>query len=122
MLLAIVLVCLLPESPLASLLEEPGAKAVDIQPSVTVALSEDCRLQARIDVITRTNSYQVRTGDYSNDVISVYLILRRYWGDRPKEPMEQLFAQLTEKAESLCTSYIVPKLLRPISSAIASRS
>jgi hypothetical protein len=113
---------LLPESPLAALLEEPEAKAVDIQPSVTVALSEDCRLQARIDVITRTNSYQVRTGDYSNDVISVYLILRRYWGDRPKEPMEQLFAQLTEKAESLCTSYIVPKLLRPISSAIASRS
>jgi hypothetical protein len=113
---------LLPQSPLASLLEEPGAKAVDIQPSVTVALSEDCRLQARIDVITRTNSYQVRTGDYSNDVISVYLILRRYWGDRPKEPMENLFGQMTERAEALCTSYIVPKLLRPISSAIASRS
>jgi hypothetical protein len=113
---------LLPESPLASLLEEPGAKAVDIQPSITVALSEDCRLQARIDVITRTNSYQVRTGDYANDVISVYLILRRYWGDRPREPMENLFQQMAEKAESLCTSYIVPKLLRPISSAIASRS
>ena len=37
-----------------------------------VALSDDCRLQARIDVVTRTNSYQVRTGDYNDDVISVY--------------------------------------------------
>ena len=110
------------ESPLACLTEEQGAKAVDFQPTVTVALSEDCRLQARIDVVTRTNSYQVRTGDYSNDVISVYLILRRYWGDRPKEPMEKLFADLAEKAESLCTSYIVPKVLRPLSTAIASRS
>ena len=113
---------LLQDSPLACLLAEPGAKAVDIQPSITVALSEDCRLQGRVDIVTRTNSYQVRTGDYGNDVISVYLVLRRYWGDRPKEPMDQLFADLANKAESLCTSYIVPKVLRPLSTAIASRS
>ena len=113
---------LLQHSPLACMLDEPGAKAVDIQPSVTVALSEDCRLQARVDVITRTNSYQVRTGDYSNDVISVYLILRRYWGDRPKEPMANLLRQMAERAESLCTSYILPRVLRPLSTAIASRS
>jgi hypothetical protein len=113
---------LFPESPLTCLTEESGARAVDFQPTVTVALSEDCRLQARIDVVTRTNSYQVRTGDYADDVISVYLIIRRYWGDRPKEPMEKIFAQMAEKADQLCTNYIVPRVLRPISSAIASRS
>ena len=113
---------LLAECPLTCLTEEPGARAVDIQPSVTVSLSDDCRLQARIDVVTRTNSYQVRTGDYSDDVISVYLIVRRYWGDRPREPMEQMFARMTERAELLCESHIIPKVLRPISSAIASRS
>jgi hypothetical protein len=113
---------LFPESPLACLTEEKGAKAVDFQPTVTVALSEDCRLQARIDVVTRTNSYQVRTGDYSDDVISVYLIVRRYWGDRPKEPMDNLFRQMTERAEQLCENHILPRVLRPISSAIASRS
>jgi len=109
-------------SPLTCLTDEPGAKAVDFQPTVTVALSDDCRLQARIDVVTRTNSYQVRTGDYSDDVISVYLILRRYWGDRPREPMEQLFEQMAERADTLANSYIVPRVLRPISAAIASRS
>ena len=113
---------LLAESPLTCLAEEKGAKPVDFQPTVTVALSDDCRLQARIDVVTRTNSYQVRTGDYSDDVISVYLIVRRYWGDRPKEPMDKLFARMAEKADQLCTNYIVPRVLRPISSAIASRS
>src|SRR5687767_6212657 len=110
------------ESPLSCLTEEKGAKPVDFQPTVTVALSDDCRLQARIDVVTRTNSYQVRTGDYSDDVISVYLIVRRYWGDRPKQPMDQLIAQMAEKADQLCQSYIIPRVLRPISSAIASRS
>jgi hypothetical protein len=113
---------LLGQSPLTCLTEEPDARAVDFQPSVTVSLSEDCRLQARIDVVTRTNSYQVRTGDYADDVISVYLIVRRYWGDRPGEPLEHLFEQMAQRAEALCTSYIVPRILRPISTAIASRS
>jgi hypothetical protein len=109
-------------SPLNCLTEEPGARAVDFQPTVTVALSEDCRLQARIDVITRTNSYQVRTGDYGEDVISVYLILRRYWGDHPKDPMEKLIVEMAERSDELCTNYVVPQILRPISNAIASRS
>jgi hypothetical protein len=113
---------LFPESPLTCLLDEPGAKAVDFQPTVTVALSEDCRLQARIDIVTRTNSYQVRTGDYSDDVISVYLILRRYWGDRPKQPLDKLMVEMSERAEKLCTDFVIPRVLRPISSAIASRS
>lgn len=113
---------LFPESPLTCLTDEPGARAVDFQPTVTVALSDDCRLQARIDIVTRTNSYQVRTGDYSDEVISVYLIVRRYWGDRPKESMATLFTEMAERADQLCTNYIVPRVLRPISSAIASRS
>src|SRR5207247_2539820 len=110
------------DSPLTCLTEESGARAVDFQPTVTVALSEDCRLQARIDVVTRTNSYQVRTGDYSDDVISVYLILRRYWGDHPKVPAQQLLSEMAERADALCTNHLVPKVIRPISTAIASRS
>lgn len=110
------------DSPLTCLAEEQGARAVDFQPTVTVALSEDCRLQARIDIVTRTNSYQVRTGDYSDDVISVYLILRRYWGDRPRDPMEKLLAQMAERADSLCHAHILPRVIKPISAAIASRS
>ncbi len=109
------------ESPLSCLTEESGARAVDFQPTITVALSDDCRLQARIDVVTRTNSYQVRTGDYSDDVISVYLILRRYWGDRPKLAMETLLEQMAERADDLCHKYVVPKIIKPISTAIASR-
>jgi hypothetical protein len=89
---------------------------------VTVALSEDCRLQARIDVVTRTNSYQVRTGDYSDEVISVYLILRRYWGDRPKVAIHEVLADMAQRADELCTTHIVPKVLKPISAAISSRS
>jgi hypothetical protein len=112
----------LADSPLNCLSEEFGAKPVDCQPSVTVALTEDCRLQARIDIVTRTNSYQVRTGDYSDDVISIYLVLRRYWGDRPRMPMETLLVDMTQRAEQLCDKHVLPRVIRPISEAIASRS
>src|SRR5439155_13834693 len=115
-----VLESLYAESPLACLLDEEGARPVDVQPTVAVALSDDCRLQARIEVLTRTDNYQVRTGDYNDDEISVYLTVRRYWGYRPKEPMEKVFEDMFERADNLASSKLVPKILRPISSAIAS--
>jgi hypothetical protein len=36
--------------------------------------------------------------------------------------MEKLLAQMAERGEQLCTNYILPRVLKPISSAIASRS
>ncbi len=109
-------------SPLGCLMDEEGARPVDVQPSVSVSLSDDCRLQARLDVITRTDNYQVRTGDYSEEELSLYLTVRRYWGDRPKEALEKVFAYIFDRADGLCTSHVVPKVLRPISTAISSRS
>ena len=113
---------LIAESPLACLLDERGARPVDVQPSIAISLSDDCRLQARLDVITRTDNYQVRTGDYCEDEISVYLTLRRYWGDRPKEGMNVIFETMFDRADGIAASRVVPKVLRPLSSAIASRS
>ena len=60
----------------------------------------DCRPGS--NAVMRTNSYQVRTGDYSDDVISVYLILRRYWGYCPKEPMDKMLPQMAERRARIC--------------------
>ena len=43
-------------------------------------------------------------------------------GPERGEPMEKIFAQMAEKAESLCERYVAPRIIRPISEAIASRS
>jgi len=113
---------LLGDSPLYCLGEETGARAVDVQPSITLALSDDCRLQARVDIVTRTSSYQVRTGDYNDEAISVYLVMRRYWGDHPKESFAKMATQMAERADDLCTRFVVPRIVRSVSEAIASRS
>jgi hypothetical protein len=112
------------ESPLASLLEEPGTKPMDFQPSVTVALSPDARTQARVDVVTRTSPQSARSGgpgDFGGDMISVYLIVRRFWGDRLKVSMDDLLTTLASHAESLATKYVVPRIIQPIRAAIGSR-
>jgi hypothetical protein len=108
--------------PMACLLDLEGARAIDFQPSTTISLSDDLRLQARVDIITRTNSYQVRTGDYNDDAISVYLILRRFWGDRPKTPVKDMVVELARRAEQLAASHVLPHVVRRINAAIASRS
>ncbi len=113
---------LLVDSPLMAFADEAGARPVDVQPSITLSLSDDCRLQARIDVVTRTTSYQVRTGDYNDDAISIYLVIRRYWGDRPKESLAAMAASLADRADELCSRYVVPRIVRSVSEAISSRS
>ena len=42
-----------------------------------------CRLQCRLAIETRTNAYQVRTGEFPDDQISVYFTVRQYWGTGP---------------------------------------
>lgn len=113
---------LLEGGPLGCLLEAPGARPVDIQPSITVALSEDCRAQARLEVVTRTSSYQVRTGEYSPDMISVYLIARQYWGERPRRAPHEVVDELRRRCETLAEQYVIGRVLRPLHALIVSRS
>ncbi len=113
---------LFPGSPMACLLDLPGGRAIDFQPTATVAISDDLRLQARIDVVTRTNTFQVRNGEFNDEAISVYLIIRRFWGDRPKTSLAEMVPELAAHAEQLATSHVLPNIVRPIGSAIASRS
>src|SRR4051794_34533782 len=66
------------------LLEAPGARVINFEPSVTLSLDDSCRLQCRLSVETRTNAYQIRTGDFPEDQISVYFTIRQYWGTGPE--------------------------------------
>lgn len=113
---------LFPASPLACMLEIEGARPVDVQPTMTVAIDDDLRLQARLDIVTRTSTYQIRTGEYSDDAISVYLILRRYWGDRPKQSPAEVLRQLAGHAREIADKLVLPRVVAPIRAAIGSRS
>lgn len=118
----VVVESLFENSPLACLLDAEGTKPVDFQPTTMISLSDDCRLQARLDVITRTSTNQIRTGTFGDESISVYLTVRRFWDDLPRQPMPEILSMLAEKAETLVTHHVLPRVVKPIRTAIASRS
>lgn len=103
------------------LLEAPGVRVLNFEPSVTLSLDRTCRLQCRFSIETRTNAFQVRTGDFPEDQISVYFTVRQYWGGGAERSFVESFVRQRTLGEELVNERIIPKVVRPLAAAIASR-
>ena len=106
---------------LEGLLEIGGSRVLNFEPSVTLALDESCRLQCRLTVETRTNAYQIRTGEYPDEQISVYFTVRQYWGAGSNGTFLDSFRRQRELGEEILRDRVVPRVVRPLARAIASR-
>ena len=109
-------------SAFEGLLEVPRAKkVVNFEPSLTMALDESCQLQARLSIETRTSAYQLRTGEFGDDQISLYLTIRQYWGSGPDLSFLESFRRQREIGEEILERSVVPRVVRPLAQVIASR-
>lgn len=106
---------------LEGLLDVPNARVINFEPSVTFSLDESCRLQCRLSIETRTNAFQVRTGVFPEDQISIYFTVRQYWGTGPETTFVESFRRQREIGEEIVQRLIVPRIVRPLAQAIASR-
>jgi hypothetical protein len=104
------------------LVDVPRARVINFEPSITLALDESCRLQARLSIETRTNAFQVRTGEFGDDQISVYFTIRQYWGNGPDRSFLDSFRNQSGIGEEIVRNQVVPRIVRPLARAIASRS
>jgi hypothetical protein len=71
------------------------------------------------NIETRSSSYEVRTGQYNDEPISVYLTVRRY--DRPGETVKcvEWLDRLIASCDELVDQIVRPNVLRPLAEAIA---
>lgn len=106
---------------LEGLIDVPGARVLNFEPSITMSLDESCRLQSRLTIETRTNAYQIRTGEYPEDQISLYFTIRQYWGSGPDRSFVESFRRQREIGEELVHERVIPRIVRPLAHAIASR-
>ena len=106
---------------LDGLVDVPGAKVLNYEPSVTVSLDESCRMQARIMIETRTNAYQVRRDDYADDQISVYFTVRQYGSLHSDDSFEESLERLRQQSDHLLETYVIEHVLRPLAHAIAAK-
>jgi hypothetical protein len=99
--------------------EIPGVTVLNHEPALQLALDEDCRTQCRLSVETRTNAYNVRTGEFPEDQLSVYLTVRRYGSLDRDETYAGVMTRLAEVCVELIDNHIVDQILRPLQKAIA---
>ena len=110
-----------PSTTLESLFQMPGGKVINYEPSVMLALDDACRLQCRLNIETRTNAYQVRTGQYPEAPISVYFTVRQYWGRQPIKEFGDSYRNQRRICQELVDSHIIPAVVRPLAQTIAAK-
>ena len=119
---AIVYEALVAGSPLASLIDLDGAVPIDCQPIMGMALTEACDVQANFEVKTRTSPQQVRSGDFREEPISIYLTIRKYGPIQDVKDLPNVLSTLLKYGEDLLESRLVPNLLVPIRNVIVTGS
>ena len=106
---------------LESLINGSQTKLLSVEPSLQFALDEDCRTQCRVSFETRTTAYQIRTGDFGEEPLSVYLTIRRYDSLETDENYADELRRLSAFGQDLVNDYLVPNVLRPLQQAISLR-
>lgn len=110
---------LIGSSPLAALSAEGLGKCVEFEPGIVFSLDDDCYTQARLSVDTRCSNYQVRTGNYADEPISVYFTVRRCPEPGKVMDVRSTFEELSVTCVDIGRRVIVPQIVRPLAAAIA---
>ena len=110
------------DSAFGSLLELTGAKALGFDPSIMISLNDDCRLQARISLESRTGAYQIRTGKYKEeDQLSLYLAIRQYPDPSSGFASLDSYDHQRKICEEIMDDRVIPYFVNPILGAIGQR-
>jgi hypothetical protein len=97
----------------------PGGRVINYEPSLTVSLDEDCRVQVRVSTETRTNAFQVRTGEFAEEQLSVYVTARQYGSLDPQMSYVEAIDRLAQLAREVVDSCVVEQILRPLARTIS---
>ncbi len=108
-------------SPLEGLMDIPGARVLNYEPSLMLTLDDGCRLQCRLNIETRTNAFQLRTGQFPEAPISVYFTVRQYWGRQGNKPYGESYQHQRKVCQELVDSHIIPTIVRPLAQTIADK-
>ncbi len=105
-------------SPMAPLLDLPGAQPIDLQPVLGVSFDDDDDLRVYFEVKARTTPGQVRHERYRTEPLSIFCTLRRPGPVGKVDELPLLLDAMRIRGEQLLADTLVPSLLQPISRLI----
>ncbi len=97
----------------------PGATIINNEPNITFAFDEECRLQCRLSIEPRTSAYQIRTGEYQEEQLSVYVTARQYGSLPAGQTYVETLDRLQEISHDIIENYVIEAILQPLARAIA---
>jgi len=97
----------------------PGTTIINNEPNITFALDEDCRLQCRLSIESRTNAYQIRTGEYQEEQLSVYITARQYGSLPSGQTYVETLERLHEVSREILDNYVIDAVLQPLARTIS---
>ena len=106
-------------SALDRILEVPGSTVINCEPSITVALDEECRVQFRLSMETRTSAYHVRTGEFPEEQLSVYVTARQYGSLAAERTYVETVRHLRRICEDMLENHVIDHVLGPLARTIA---
>lgn len=112
---------LAPNSPFEPLMQLSGARVLHYEPSMVISLDEKCRLQARLWLESRTNTYQVQSDNFPEAPISVYLMVNQIWGKTAPPTFAESYHNQRKVAQEFVDAYVIPNVLRPLHQTISSK-
>ena len=72
-----------------------------------------------MSVETRTNAYQVRTGDFPEEQLSVYVTARQYGSLVAEHDVRGHAQQAPGVCEEMIDNHVIEQVLRPLARTIA---
>ena len=104
------------------LLDMPFARPIGFSPAVVIALSDDCRTQARISVESKTSVYAGGKQKHKSDeAISLSFTIRQYSSGMGRFDALKSFENQCRLAEELVAEKIVPNFVQPLTNVIAQK-
>ena len=91
------------------------------EPVIQLSLDDTFRTHARINFETRTTVFQAKAGEFGDELLSVYVTVRRFDSLGPDEDFKTELMRLEHMLRELMDNYIVDHILKPLQSCIATR-
>ncbi len=105
--------------PFERLADIAGTSLLSYEPVLQFALDDECKTQCRIGFETRTTAYQVRSDEFGEEPLSVYLTLRRFDSLGSEEEFATELTRLAGICERMADDYLIEQILKPLQKTIA---
>ena len=105
-----------------SISEKYRDNVVAYEPHMQFSVDEECRTQCRISVETRTSAYHVKTGDFPQEQVSVYVTARRYGSLGPGVSYVDVMSGLNDVCVEVIEDHVANDFLKPIRRTIEIKS